>query len=448
MFEKISDKLSRTFQSLTGFGKISTETLDTTLKEVKTALLEADVNYTVVQNFLVEIREKVQTGPLDMRLPASQKIINVVLESLTDLMGTTAEGLIFSGPPPLTILLVGLQGSGKTTTAAKLAYLLKKQGKRPFLVPADVARPAAITQLQVLGREINVPVYPSTTNMTPVEISQLAVTQARTNGHDVVLIDTAGRLSIDTALMTELKKVKEAVQAREILLVVDAMIGQEAVNVAKHFNDLLNLTGVILSKMEGDARGGAAMAMRAIIKKPIKFLGTGEKIDTLEPFHPDRIASLILGMGDILTLIEKAEETATDDELSGKLFQRMQKGEFNFDDFRNQILRMQKIGNTESLLSMIPFFGKLKKMKQALPDDRDMKKVLSIIESMTKEERLKPALLKNPDRKKRIAKGSGHSLLEVSQFLNNFENVQKMIKKAFKGGNMSPGFLKNLVDGF
>ncbi|MDR2459436.1 MAG: signal recognition particle protein [Deltaproteobacteria bacterium] len=442
MFEKLSEKLTGALQKLIGHGKITDSVLDTALQEVRIALLEADVNYNVVKNFLGQVRQKALGQVVIKSLTAGQHVIKVVNEELTALMGGSFEGLDFSQDLPIVVMLVGLQGSGKTTTAAKLALLLKKNNHKPYLVPADVARPAAITQLTVLGEQVDAPVFPSTTEMTPADISKKAVAIAKEEGYDVVLIDTAGRLSIDVPLMTELSEVKKVSGASEIILVADAMTGQEAVNIAKDFNDRLDLTGVILSKMEGDARGGAAMSMRAIIQKPLKYIGTGEKLENLEPFHPDRVASMILGMGDILTLIEKAQETV-DAEQSEKLVQKMSTGSFNLEDFREQLRNLKKIGTVNSILGMIPGLGSLKKFKETTPDELALKRFEAIIDSMTREERITPTII-NASRRKRVAKGSGTSVREVNQLLKNFSKMQGMLRQMARG-NFSPQAFKNLL---
>jgi signal recognition particle subunit SRP54 len=338
-------------------------------------------------------------------------------------------------------MLVGLQGSGKTTTAAKLAAHLKKLSHRPFLVPADTQRPAAIEQLTVLAGEAGVPVLPSGTDKSPVELARLGALEAQRQGCDVAIIDTAGRLSIDEALMAELEGVKAASGAQEILLVADAMTGQEAVTIAKDFNDRLDLTGVILSKMEGDARGGAAMSMRAVIRKPIKYLGTGEKLDALEPFHPDRVASLILGMGDILTLIEKAQG-AMDAGQAQDVVERIQKDSFSLEDFKNQLQSLKKVGTMDSILAMLPGLGKLRKIKDAQPDLGEMRKFEAMIDSMTKAERLHPDLI-DSSRKRRIAKGSGTKPQEVTAFLKSFFEMKKIMRELSRGRSI-PGMLRNL----
>ncbi|MEW5722016.1 MAG: signal recognition particle protein, partial [Thermodesulfobacteriota bacterium] len=338
---------------------------------------------------------------------------------------------------PWTLMLVGLQGSGKTTTAGKLALHLKGQGRKPLLVPADVYRPAAIDQLFKLAEQVGTPVYPSTAHMDPVDIAHQAWSTAGQYGADTVILDTAGRLHIDQALMEELKSIKARVAPREILLVADAMTGQEAVNVASTFNEWLDLTGVILTKMEGDARGGAALSIKAVVDRPLKFVGVGEKLDALEPFHPDRVASRILGMGDVLSLIEKAQE-ALDEEKALELARKLKKDEFTLEDFRQQIKQLQKMGSLESLLGLIPGLGKLKKLKEARPDEKEMKRVEAIISSMTMEERRDHTIL-NAGRRRRIARGSGTSVADVNALIKNFVQTKKMMRKFAKGGLPSLG---------
>jgi signal recognition particle subunit SRP54 len=439
MFEKLSDKLTNAFNRLIGKGKVTEETLSEALKEVRFALLEADVNFNVVKDFLAVVHQKALGQEVLKSLSPGQMVIKVVNEELTALMGTAHEGLDFSGVPPLTVMLVGLQGSGKTTTCAKLASYLLKQSHKPYMVPADTARPAAIEQLKILGKEINVPVYPSTTDHNPVELSQLGVQEAIRSGADVVLIDTAGRLSIDEELMTQLSDIKARTRAREILLVADAMTGQEAVNIAKDFNNQLDLTGVILSKMEGDARGGAAMSMRAVIQKPLKFIGTGEKLDALEPFHPDRVASLILGMGDILTLIEKAQETVTAEQATD-ILEKMKKGGITLLDLKKQMQVLRKVGTMDSILGMLPGIGKLKKINNAKPDSDVMVKFEAIIDSMTNEERMFPDII-DASRRKRIAAGSGTTPNEVQTVLKSFNELRKVFRQMGRGQSVH-GLLK------
>jgi signal recognition particle subunit SRP54 len=440
MFDRLTDKLTGAFQKLTGRGKINEADLKAALREVRLALLEADVNYNVVKDFLKSVEERALGAEVMSSLTPGQQVIKIVYEELRDLMGSEAAGLDLSARPPVPIMLVGLQGSGKTTTAAKLARHLKKQGQRPYLVPADVNRPAAITQLTRLAAEAEVPVYPSTTDMNPVDIAQKAISAATEAGANVVLIDTAGRLTIDDELMAELERIKSVTGAKEILLVADAMTGQEAVNIAQAFNERIDLSGVILSKMEGDARGGAAMSIKAVVNKPLKFVGTGEKLDALDVFHPNRVASTILGMGDIESLIDKARE-AVDEKEARELAKKMQKGEFTLEDFQNQIRQIKSMGSIESLMGMIPGLGKMKKLKEAKPDERELKKIEAIISSMTKAER-KNHLIIDGSRRKRIAGGSGTTVADVNQLLKNFSETKKMMQRLTKGGI---GGLRNML---
>ncbi|UQZ89883.1 signal recognition particle protein [Deltaproteobacteria bacterium Smac51] len=440
MFDRLTDKLTGAFQKLTGRGKINEADLKAALREVRLALLEADVNYNVVKDFLKAVEDRALGAEVMGSLTPGQQVIKIVYEELRDLMGSTAAGLDLSGRPPVPIMLVGLQGSGKTTTAGKLAQYLKKQGQKPYLVPADVNRPAAITQLTRLAAEVDVPVYPSTTDMDPVDIASKAIAAASEAGANVLLIDTAGRLTIDDELMAELERIKSVTGSKEILLVADAMTGQEAVNIAEAFNERINLSGVILSKMEGDARGGAAMSIKAVVNKPLKFVGTGEKLDALDVFHPNRVASTILGMGDIESLIDKARE-AVDEKEARELAKKMQKGEFTLEDFQNQIRQIKSMGSIESLMGMIPGLGKLKKLKEAKPDERELKKIEAIISSMTKEER-RNHLIIDGSRRKRIANGSGTTVTDVNQLLKNFSETKKMMQRFTKGGI---GNLRNLM---
>jgi signal recognition particle subunit SRP54 len=365
-------------------------------------------------------------------LTPAQQVVKIVHEELTQLLGGESPRLDLSGKPPVALMLVGLQGSGKTTTAGKLARRLKSQGRQPYLVPADVQRPAAIEQLKRLGADIGVDVYPSRTDQNPVAIANAAMEAAYTAGYDIVILDTAGRLHIDAPLMEELKAIREKTEPREILLVADAMTGQDAVQVAQKFHDLLKLTGVILTKMEGDARGGAALSMRAVIGKPIKFLGVGEKLDALEVFHPDRLSSRILGMGDVLTLIEKAQETFDADQAQA-LEKKLRKEGFTLEDFRDQLRQIKKMGTMEQLLNMIPGIGRNKALKDLKPDDRELKRVEAIINSMTLKERADHQII-DGSRRRRIAQGSGTTVQDVNRLLKNFSTTQKMIKQMTQGG--------------
>lgn len=432
MFESLTEKLGGVFKKVTGRGKLSESNVQAALKEVRLALLEADVNYKVVKELVEHIRERALGHEVLQSLSPGQQLIKIVNEELTRLMGEAHAGLRLVGRPPYSLMLIGLQGSGKTTTAAKLARYLRKQGRQPYLVPADIYRPAAIEQLRKLGEQIGVPVHPTDPNRKPEDICADALSSAGGAGADVLIIDTAGRLHIDEALMAELVRIKEKVHPTESLLVADAMTGQDAVNVAKRFNESLDLTGVILSKMEGDARGGAALSIKAVTDTPIKFIGVGEKLDALELFYPDRMASQILGMGDMLSLIEKAQ-SAVDENRARELEKKLRKNQFTLQDFRDQMAQVRKMGPMEDLLAMIPGMGKLKQMKQFSMDERELVSITAIIDSMTAEERCKHYMI-NASRRKRIAKGSGTTVQEVNQLLKNYVQVQKMIKKLNKGG--------------
>ncbi len=431
MFENLTDKLNVTFKKLRGHGKLTEKNIDAGLKEVRIALLEADVHYKVVKQLLAAIRERAIGQEVLASLTPGQQVVKIVNDELTQLMGSRHEALNLEGQPA-PVMLVGLQGSGKTTTAGKLAKFLLMQHRRPYLVPADIYRPAAIEQLKKLGNELNVPVFPASDNLDPVDICREAVTKARQESFDSLLIDTAGRLHIDEDLMAELKRINEAVRPSDILLVADAMTGQDAVNIAKAFNDALDIGGVILTKMEGDARGGAAISIRAMTSKPIKFVGVGEKLDALEPFHPDRMASRILGMGDMLSLIEKAQ-SAVDEKKAQELEKKLRKNEFTLEDFRDQMVQVRNMGSVEEILAMIPGMGKLKKMKQFNVEQKELVRITAIIDSMTVQERRKHHII-NASRRKRIAKGSGTTVQQVNQLLKSYVQVQKMIKKLNKGG--------------
>jgi signal recognition particle subunit SRP54 len=441
MFDRLSDKLAEVFKKLKGRGKLTEEDVNAALREVRLSLLEADVNYKVAKAFIDQIRGRAVGEEVMGSLTPAQQVIKIVHEELTSLLGGESPKLDLSGRPPVAIMLVGLQGSGKTTTCAKLAKRLKSQGRQPYLVPADVQRPAAIEQLKRLAAEVQAGVYPSEATQNPVAIADAGMEAAYSAGYDTVILDTAGRLHIDAPLMEELRAIREKVEPNEILLVADAMTGQDAVQVAQKFHDLLKLTGVILTKVEGDARGGAALSMRAVIGQPIKFLGVGEKLDALELFHPDRLASRILGMGDVLTLIEKAQETFDEAQVKA-LEKKIREEAFTLDDFRNQIRQMQKMGSLESLIEMIPGMKKIKALKNAKPDERELKKVEAIICSMTPAERADYTII-NGSRRRRIARGSGTSVEEVNRLLKNFAMTQKMMKqmgKAAKRGRLSfPG---------
>ena len=439
MFETLTEKLNVVFKKVTGRGRLSEGNIQDALKEVRLALLEADVNYKVVKKLVEDIRARAVGQEVLTSLTPGQQLIKIVNEELTRLMGESNKGIEFVGRTPHALMLVGLQGSGKTTTAAKLARYLKKHGRHPYLVPADIYRPAAVDQLIKLGSQINIPVHPTDLGKRPEDICLDALSTASRASADVLIIDTAGRLHIDQELMSELVRIKERVNPAEILLVADSMTGQDAVNVAKDFNDVLDLTGVILTKMEGDARGGAALSIKAVTGKPIKFIGMGEKLDALEPFHPDRMSSQILGMGDILTLIEKAQDKF-DQKEALILEKRLRRNEFDLEDFRAQIKQIKKLGSLEQILGMLPGMGKLKKMKEFSPDEKELIKVEAIINSMTKEERRSYKIV-NGSRKRRIAMGSGTTVQEVNRLLKNFAQSKKMMEQFTKKGHLKmPSF--------
>ena len=422
----LSEKLQNTFKRLRGKGKITPADLKEGMREVKLALLEADVNFKVVKDFVAKVTERASGTDVMESLTPGQQIVKIVNEELTALMGGENEKIAISSRPPTVIMMTGLQGAGKTTTSAKLGGMFKKQGRRPLLVACDVYRPAAVDQLCVVGGQLGIPVFKIDGSKEPVEISKQAVEHAKKHGNDIVIIDTAGRLHIDEQLMAELKNIKEAVEVNETLLVVDAMTGQDASNVAKSFNEQLEINGVILTKLDGDARGGAALSVRAITGKPIKFIGSGEKLDDLEAFHPDRMASRILGMGDVLSLIEKAEQ-AIDEKKARELEEKLKKQQFNFNDFLDQMEQMKKMGPLQNLLGLIPGID-AKALEGASIDERKMAQVEAIIKSMTNAERENPQIL-NSSRKRRIAAGSGTNIAQVNMLVKQFEQMQKMFKQ-------------------
>ncbi len=432
MFESLSEKLAKTFKKLKGHGRLDEKNIQDALKEVRLALLEADVNYKVVKKFVQDIRHRAVGEEVFQSLTPGQQVIKIVNEELARLMGEAREELHLTGRTPFAIMLVGLQGSGKTTTAGKLALFLRKQGRNPYLVPADVYRPAAIEQLEKLGSQIQVPVYSAGDNLTPENICMDALSKAGGVGADILIMDTAGRLHIDDALMAELVRIKEKINPTEILLVADAMTGQDAVNVAEHFNLLLDITGVILTKMEGDARGGAALSLKAVTGKPIKFIGVGEKLEALEPFFPDRMASRILGMGDMLSLIEKAEDEF-DEKEALKLEKKLKQRGFDLEDFQAQLKQVKKLGSMEQILGMLPGMGQLKQLKKLKPDEKELIKIEAIISSMTKAERRNHKLI-NGSRRKRIARGSGTKIQDVNRLLKNFAQTKKMMENLTRKG--------------
>lgn len=433
-FESLSDKLSLAFKKLRAKGKLSESDVREAMREVRLALLEADVNYKVAKDFTSKVTERAIGSQVMESLTPAQMVIKIVDEEMTALMGGAQSRLSVSSRPPTVVMMCGLQGSGKTTHSAKIAMSLKSQGRRPLLVACDIYRPAAIKQLQVVGERAGVPVFEMGT-ANPVKIAKAAVKHAKDHGHDYVFLDTAGRLHIDEQLMNELKKIKSEVMPHEILLVVDAMTGQDAVNVAKSFDEALGIDGVVLTKLDGDTRGGAALSVRAITGKPIKFCGTGEKLGDLEPFYPDRMASRILGMGDVLSFIEKAEQQL-DEKKAIELEKKIKKNKFDLNDLMSQIKEIQKMGPLKQVLSMIPGVGK--QIKDADIDDSQFKVIESIIFSMTPREREKPDII-NPSRKRRIASGCGRKVEDVNRLLNQFKQMQRMMKK-MKGRKGMPNF--------
>jgi signal recognition particle subunit SRP54 len=432
MFETLSEKLNKVFKKVKGHGKLSEKNIQDALKEVRLALLEADVNYRVVKNLINSIRERAIGKEVLESLTPGQQVIKIVNQELTELMGGEYRELQLTGKTPFTIMLVGLQGSGKTTTAGKLALYLRKQGRNPYLVPADIYRPAAIKQLKKIGAQLKVPAYDTEKDIKPENICVDALTRAGKHGSDVLIIDTAGRLHVDETLMDELARIKEKIRPTEILFVADSMTGQDAVNMAGKFDQLLDITGIILTKMEGDARGGAALSIKAVTGKPIKFIGTGEKLDALEPFFPDRMSSRILGMGDILTLIEKAEEEF-DKKEAVRLEKRLRKREFDLEDFRKQLQQIKKLGSLDQIIGMIPGMGQIKQLKKMRPDEKELVKIEAIINSMTKKERANHRII-NGSRRKRIALGSGTKVQDINRLLKNFSQMKKMMEKLSTGG--------------
>jgi len=432
MLESLSDKFETIFKKLRGEARIRESHVEETLREVRLALLEADVNLEVVKQFTEAMRLQALGQDVLQSLTPAQQIVKIVHQELVHLMGEQRHGLDLSAAPPVPVMLVGLQGSGKTTTVAKLARYLKDEMKRnPYLVPADVRRPAAIEQLRLLGEQVGCAVHPSTADQKAVAICREALTAARNHGYDVCLFDTAGRLHIDEELMQELADIRAAIDPHEIVLVADAMTGQDAVNVARGFHERLGLTGVILSKMEGDARGGAALSIRAISGAPIIFLGVGEKLDALEAFHPERLASRILGMGDVLSLIERAERVF-DQKEAEKLEKKLRRDEFSLEDFRDQLRAMKKMGSVGELIGMIPGLGKMARAVDTGKAEKDLARIEAIIDSMTRQERRNPNIL-NAGRRRRIALGSGTSVADLNRFLKQYAQMKKMMKK-FTGG--------------
>jgi signal recognition particle subunit SRP54 len=433
-FEGLASRLQNVFSKLRGKGKLTEDDVNEALREVRLALLEADVNFKVVKDFIAKVKERAIGQEVMKSFTPAMVVVDIVNKELTELMGGTQSKLARSNRPPTVIMMAGLQGAGKTTTTGKLAKYLLQQNHRPLLAAGDIYRPAAIKQLQVLGEQLHVPVFSMGDKVSPVEIAKQALQHAKEHGNDYLIIDTAGRLHIDETLMAELKEIAAAVKPDEILLVVDAMTGQDAVNVAESFHKQLELTGVILTKLDGDTRGGAALSVKAVTGCPIKFAATGEKLDALEPFYPDRMASRILGMGDMLTLIEKAQ-SAIDADKAKEMERKLRTAEFTFDDFLEQMEQVKKLGPLDQILDMLPGASKMKGIKDIKVDDKQMGRVAAIVKSMTKEERANPDLM-TLSRRKRIAAGSGNSLNDVNRFIKQFEEMRKMMKQL--SGMMGP----------
>jgi len=440
MFDSLSDRLQGVFAKLRGRGKLTEKDVDDAMREIRMVLLEADVNYMVVKQFVDHVKERAVGEGVVKSVTPAQQVVKIVYDEMADILGGTPQSLKFASHPPSVIMLVGLQGSGKTTAAAKLAVMLRRQGRDPMLVAADIYRPAAVEQLQTLGRQTDVPVA-YYRHKSAVEIAEEALREAARAGHDVVILDTAGRLHIDEEMMQELVDISNSVSPSESLLVVDAMTGQDAVNVALAFLDKLDFDGIIITKMDGDARGGAALSMKSVTGKPIKLASVGEKVNDLEVFHPDRVASRILGMGDIVTLVEKAEDTMTE-ERARKLEEKLRKHRFDFDDFLEQMEQLRSMGGLSKVLEMVPGMGNVAGTYGLDLDDRRMKRIEAIIQSMTREERQNPHVL-NASRRRRVAAGSGASTQEVNQLVKQFDQMQKLLKQfSGKGGEM--GMLKRL----
>lgn len=427
-FDGLAERLQETFKKLRGKGKLTEKDIKDAMREVRLALLEADVNFKVVKSFVAKVSEKAMGAEVLESLTPGQQVVKIVHDELAALMGGAEAKLNFD--PSITVfMLVGLQGAGKTTMAGKLALYLRKRNRKPLLAACDIYRPAAIKQLQVVGKQIDIPVFTLGDKTNPVDIAKAAMEHARKEGRDVVILDTAGRLHIDEALMLELRNIKSAVNPKEILLVVDSMTGQDAVNVAENFNTILDISGVIVTKLDGDTRGGAALSIREVTGKPIKFSGTGEKMSDIEVFHPERMAGRILGMGDVMSLIEKAQ-SAIDEKEARELGSRMMTKEFNFEDYMNAMAQMKKLGPLNKLLEMIPGMNSQEMKGLDLSDsEKEMAKTECIIQSMTQKERRNPKLLDNPSRKRRIAKGSGTTVQDVNKLLKGFENMKKMMKQ-------------------
>ncbi|MEI3597094.1 MULTISPECIES: signal recognition particle protein [unclassified Oceanobacillus] len=447
-FEGLAERLQSTIKKITGKGKVSEQDIKEMSREIRLALLEADVNFKVVKDLINRIKERAVGQEVMESLTPGQQVIKIVRDELTELMGGENSKIAVADRPPTIIMMVGLQGAGKTTTTGKLANLLRKNyNRKPMLVACDVYRPAAIKQLETLGSQLDMPVFSLGTEANPVDIAKQAIEKAKEDHHDYVIIDTAGRLHVDTELMTELEEIKKIANPDEIFLVVDAMTGQDAVNVAESFNDQLDISGVVLTKLDGDTRGGAALSIKAVTDKPIKFAGMGEKLDQLEPFHPERMASRILGMGDVLSLIEKAQ-TNVDEKQAKALEEKMRSMSFTFDDFLEQMDQVKQMGPLDELLGMLPGAGKMKGLKNAQIDEKQLAQVEAIAKSMTKKERQEPGII-NASRKKRIAKGSGTTVSQVNRLLKQFDEMKKMMKqmtnmqkgKKGKGGGFKLPFM-------
>ncbi|WP_405102243.1 signal recognition particle protein [Oceanobacillus sp. FSL H7-0719] len=445
-FEGLAERLQDTIKKITGKGKVSEQDIKVMSREIRLALLEADVNFKVVKDLINRIKERAVGQEVMESLTPGQQVIKIVRDELTDLMGGENSKIAVADRPPTVIMMVGLQGAGKTTTSGKLANLLRKShNRKPLLVACDVYRPAAIKQLETLGEQLDMPVFSLGTEANPVDIAKQAIDKAKEEHLDYVIIDTAGRLHVDTDLMNELQEIKEMVTPDEIFLVVDAMTGQDAVNVAESFNEQLDVTGVVLTKLDGDTRGGAALSIKAVTDKPIKFAGMGEKLDQLEAFHPERMASRILGMGDVLSLIEKAQ-TNVDEKKAKELEEKMRSMSFTFDDFLEQMEQVKSMGPLDELLGMLPGAGKMKGLKNAQVDERQLAQVEAIAKSMTSKERQEPSII-NASRKKRIAKGSGTTVSQVNRLLKQFDEMKKMMKqmtnmqKGKKGKGMKLPFM-------
>jgi signal recognition particle subunit SRP54 len=445
MFESLQNKLNAIFDKLAARGRLSEQDVEAALREVRLALLEADVNFKVVKDLVARVKERAVGAEVMKSLTPAQQVIKIVHEELLRTLGEPAR-LDLSGPAPHVVMLVGLQGSGKTTTAAKLALNLRKSNRRALLVAADTYRPAAVTQLEVLGRQLDIPVHSEGTRVPPPEIVRNALRRGREGAYDVVILDTAGRLQISEEMMRELEQIKAIARPQEILLVADAMTGQEAVNVAQGFHQRIGLTGLILTKVDGDARGGAAISIREVTGVPIKFMGVGEKLDALEPFHPERLASRILGMGDVLSLIERASETIDRAEAE-RMGRKLIKGEFNLEDFLNQLQQVKKMGPLTQLLEMIPGMGRITRDLAPEVTDKQFRVIEAIINSMTPEERRNPRIL-NGSRKRRIARGSGTSVQEVNDLLSQFRQMQRLMKQLGSGAHAGRGMRGGLLDLF